>query len=39
MKKLNDRITELENHLAQHQQSSGCFLSSLFGGCSATAAV
>lgn len=38
MKKLNDRITELENRLAQQQQqqqqqqSSGGFLSSLFGG-------
>lgn len=37
MKKMNDRITELENRLAQQQQqpqqqSSGGFLSSLFGG-------
>lgn len=40
MKKLNDRVTELENRLAQQQQqqqqqpqqSSGGFLSSLFGG-------
>ncbi|WBV20806.1 DUF2076 domain-containing protein [Pantoea piersonii] len=38
MKKLNDRITELENRLAQQQQqqpqhqSSGGFLSSLFAG-------
>jgi uncharacterized protein len=37
MKKLNDRITELENRVAQQQQqqpqqSSGGFLSSLFGG-------
>ena len=37
MKKLNDRISELENRLAQQQQqpqqqSSGGFLSSLFGG-------
>jgi uncharacterized protein len=36
MKKLNERITELENRVAQQQQqpqqSSGGFLSSLFGG-------
>jgi uncharacterized protein len=37
LKKLNDRVTELENRLAQQpqqqpQQSSGGFLSSLFGG-------
>ena len=37
MKKLSDRVTELENQLAQaqrsgQQQSSGGFLSSLFGG-------
>ncbi|WP_312241885.1 DUF2076 domain-containing protein [Pantoea sp.] len=36
MKKLNDRVTELENRLAQQQQrpqqSSGGFLSNLFGG-------